>query len=105
MLAVLLFVAVICSFSFFAAVKLNRTFEETLPISTMGIILFLFLTGMVNILGIGWILVCIIAVGLYGYSIYWLIKKYSRDSLKESCFNLFTPGFIVFAILTVMIAF
>ena len=105
MLAVLLFVAVICSFSFFAAVKLNRTFEETLPISTMGIILFLFLTGMVNILGIGWILVCIIAVGLYGYSIYWLIKKHSRDSLKESCFNLFTPGFIVFAILTVMIAY
>ncbi len=105
MLAVLLFVAVICSFSFFAAVKLNRTFEETLPISAMGIILFLFLTGMVNILGIGWILVCIIAVGLYGYSIYWLIKKHSRDSLKESCFNLFTPGFIVFAILTVMIAY
>jgi hypothetical protein len=104
-LAVLLFVAVICSFSFFAAVKLNRTFEETLPISAMGIILFLFLTGMVNILGIGWILVCIIAVGLYGYSIYWLIKKHSRDSLKESCFNLFTPGFIVFAILTVMIAY
>ncbi len=105
MLAVLLFVAVICSFSFFAAVKLNRTFEETLPISTMGIILFLFLTGMVNILGIGWILVSIIAVGLYGYSIYLLIKKHSRDSLKESCFNLFTPGFIVFAILTVLIAF
>lgn len=105
MLAVLLFVAVICSFSFFAAFKLNRTFEETLPISAMGIILILFLSGMINILGIGWILVCIVAAGLYCYSIYWIIKGKSRDSLKESCFNLFTPAFFVFAILTVLIAY
>ena len=105
MLAVLLFIAVICSFGFFAAFKLNRTFEETLPISAMGIILILFLTGMLNILGLGWILVCSLAVLLYGYTIYWIIKGKSEISLKESLFNLITPGSIVFAIMSVMLAY
>ena len=105
MIAVVLFIAVICSFSFFAAFKLNRTFEETLPISAMGIILILFLSGMINILGIGWIIVSAISVGLYGYTIYWIICGKSEVSAKQALFNLVTPGFVVFAIISAMVAY
>ncbi|QFJ53960.1 hypothetical protein [Pseudobutyrivibrio xylanivorans] len=105
MVAVVLFIAVICSFSFFAAFKLNRTFEETLPLLAMGIILILFLTGMINILGAGWIIVCLVAAVLYGYTIYWIIRGKSEVSIKDSIFNLVTPGFVVFAIISAMIAY
>ena len=114
MLAVVLFVAVISAFSFFAAFKLNRTFEETMPISAMAIILFLFFTGMINILGVGWILVCIGAVALYGYTFYWIVKqvsvgnalmhKHMKASIKNSAWFFITPGFAIFTILAVMIA-
>ncbi|MDC7278847.1 hypothetical protein NXH64_04945 [Butyrivibrio fibrisolvens] len=105
MLSVVLFIAVICSFSFFAAIKLNRTFEETLPLSAMGIILILFMTGLINILGIGWILVCLAALGLYGYTVFWLYKNKSETNIQEATFNFLTPGFIVFTILAIMISY
>lgn len=105
MLAIILFLLVISAFSFFAAFRLGRTFESTMPISCMGIVLFLFLCGMVNILGLGWILVCMAAAGLYIYTIYWIVKNGAALTIKRHIFDFITPGTLVFAILSVMLAY
>ena len=105
MLAIILFLLVISAFSFFAAFRLGRTFESTMPVSCMGIVLFLFLCGMVNILGLGWILVCIFALAFYGYTFYWLVKQGAINTVKKNIFNLITPGTVIFIILSVAIAY
>ena len=105
MLAIILFLLVISAFSFFAAFRLGRTFENTMPISCMGIVLFLFLCGMINILGLGWILVCIFALVFYGYTVYWLVKQGAINTVKKNIFNLITPGTVIFIILAVAIAY
>lgn len=105
MLAIILFLLVISAFSFFAAFRLGRTFESTMPISCMGIVLFLFLCGMVNILGLGWILVCMAAAGLYIYTIYWIAKNGAILTIKRHIFDFITPGTLFFAILSVMLAY
>ena len=104
MLSIILFILIISSFSFFAAFRLDKTYESTIGVSCMAIILFLFLTGMINILGIGWILTCIVAVGLYVYTIYWIYKS-GVATLKSRLFNLITPGSILFVVLAGMIAY
>lgn len=105
MLAIILFLLVISAFSFFAAFRLGRTFENTMPISCMGIVLFLFLCGMVNILGLGWVLVCLAAAGLYIYTIYWIAKNGAIHTIKRHIFDFITPGTLIFAILSVMLAY
>ncbi len=105
MLAIVVFILVISAFSFFAAFRLKKTFEQTIPVACMSIMLFLFLSGMINILGIGWILVCLIAIGLYVYTIYWIIRNKPKETLKNNIFNLITPGFVVFAITSFMLAY
>ena len=105
MLAILIFLLVISAFNFFGAFKLGRTFESTMPISCMGIVLFLFLCGMINILGVGWILVCLFAAGLYIYTIYWIAKNAKTNSLKEGIFNFITPGTVIFSALAIMLAY
>ena len=105
MLAIILFLLVISAFSFFAAFRLGRTFESTMPISCMGIVLFLFLCGMVNILGLGWVLVCLVAAGLYIYTIYWIAKNGAALTIKRHIFDCITPGTVIFTILSVMLAY
>ncbi|SFI04387.1 hypothetical protein SAMN04487830_11923 [Pseudobutyrivibrio sp. OR37] len=105
MLAIIIFLLVISAFSFFAAFRLGRTFESTMPISCMGIVLFLFLCGMCNLLGIGWIIVCVAAVAMYVYTFYWIGKNGVTPTLKKNIFNLITPGTIIFAVLAILIAY
>ena len=90
MLAIILFLLVISAFSFFAVFRLDRTFESTISISCMGIVLILFLCGMVNLLGAGWIVVCLAAVGLYIYTFYWIGKNGAVLTIKKNLFNLKT---------------
>ena len=105
MLSILLFLIVISAFAVFACFKLNRTFEEAIPISCMGIILVLFLFGVLHILKIGAVVIGITAVLLYVYTIYWIVKNGIKTVVKERIFNLVTPGFVIFVIFSVMLAY
>ncbi|MBE5918611.1 MAG: hypothetical protein E7272_02095 [Pseudobutyrivibrio ruminis] len=105
MLAIILFLLVISAFSFFAAFRLDRTFESTISISCMGIVLILFLCGMVNLLGAGWIVVCLAAVGLYIYTFYWIGKNGVVHTIKKNLFNLITPGAVIFIVMSILIAY
>ena len=105
MLSIFLFVLVLSAFPVYASFRLNKTFEETLPVSCMAIILFLFLAGMINILGPGAIIVCACAGLLYIYTVYWIIKNGGLITLKKGLFNLITPGTVVFVIMVILLAF
>ena len=105
MLSIILFLIVISAFAVFASFRLNRTFEEALPISCMGIVLVLFLFGILHILKAGAVVVGVAAVLLYVYTIYWIVKSGAKSIIKERIFYLITPGFVIFAIFSVMLAY
>lgn len=105
MLSIILFLLVISAFAVFACFKLDKTFEEVLPVSCMGIILILFLFGMFGILKAGAIVVCALALLFYAYTIYWIAKNNPKEILKAKVFNLITPGSVVFAVLSMLLAY
>lgn len=105
MLSIILFLLVISAFAVFACFKLDKTFEEVLPVSSMGIILILFLFGMFGILKAGAIVVCALALLFYAYTIYWIAKNNPKETLKAKVFNLITPGSVVFAVLSMLLAY
>ena len=105
MLSIILFIFIISAFAIFASFRLGRTFEELLPISSMGIILILFIFGMFNGLAVGATLVAAGAACLYAYTVYWVVKNGGIATLKKSIFNLITPGSVVFVILSAIIAY
>ena len=105
MLSIILFLLVISAFAVFACFKFDKTFEEVLPISCMGIILTLFLFGIFNILKAGAIVVCALALLFYVYTIYWIVKNNPKETLKAKIFNLVTPGSVVFAIFSILLAY
>ncbi|WP_028234375.1 hypothetical protein [Pseudobutyrivibrio sp. MD2005] len=105
MLSIILFLIVISAFAVFACFKLDKTFEEALPISCMGIILVLFLFGVLHILKIGAVVIGVAAALLYVYTIYWIIKGGAKSVLKERIFNLVTPGFLIFAAFSMLLAY
>ncbi len=97
MLPILLFILILAAFPIFAVARLGKSFEETMPISAMGIMLVLFIFGLFNSLGIGAIVVCIVAVLFYCYSIYCVVKTGIPKFI--------TPGVIVFLLMTAIIAY
>lgn len=105
MLAIILFLIVIVSFSFFSAFVLNSRFERTIPISTMGIVLVLYVFGLISALKVGYIIVCIGAIGLYVYTIIYVVKNNIRLSIEKNIWNLITPGFIAFIVLAILISY
>ncbi len=75
----------------------KRRFEELLPINTMGIILILFLTGILGIpLSVGAVIVIILYIGIFACSGVFTIKKEKGQTVRHLKDNLLTPAFVVF---------
>ena len=105
MVSILIFIVVIMAFAVMASFRLDKTFEEALPVSCMGIIVLLFLFGMINLLHFGAIVVGICSLGLYLYTGFYLYKNHSTGTLKKGIWNLITPGFFVFAVMAILLAY
>ena len=95
MLDIGLFFAVLLSGSVFAAARFGRKFEETLPITCMGIVLLLFLFGAVGFLGAGVYAVLLAAVCFWAYGLWRGVKAGGKQLIK----SMLTPGFAVFCAL------
>jgi len=65
MLTNLVFFLILISGSAYAAIRFRKRFEETMPISVMGIVLILFTFGLMGILEVGMIALYAMAVGFY----------------------------------------
>lgn len=96
-----LFFLLLSSGSVFCAALWNRKYEEILPITCMSFILILFLLGLFNILSAGVYIIAIISIGLYLFSIIWILKKRKMAEFLKSFFTLAFWGFIaIFILLT-----
>lgn len=91
----LVFFGTLISGSIYAAVKHERKFEETLPITCMSIVLILFLFGLANKLKYGVVAVLIIACCLLLLSVKYLLQGNSVER-KVVWMKLLTPAFSLF---------
>ena len=93
MLAITIFLLILCSGSFLGTVCFNRRFEEVLPLTAIGSVLSVFVFGVCGALEVG-VTFCIIAViVLYITS---AILLFVRRNFKDFLKNFFTPGFVIF---------
>ena len=80
----------------------NKKYEETLPITTGAIIIYLYITYIFNFLHIGYyILIGFISI-IYIFCIYKFIKEKEKKKIIK---NIFTPGFFIFIICFIIIIF
>ena len=95
MLDICLFFAVLLSGSVFAAARFGLNFEDILPITCMGIVLVLFLFGTVGLLVVGVYAVLLAAVCFWVYGFWRLV----RGGGKQLITSVVTPAFLVFCVL------
>lgn len=100
LLTILVFLLVISSGSIFCSAFFNKKFEEVLPITCTLIIIISFLFGIIGLLETSVITILIISAVLYVLSIY---KMITTNRIKTIINNIFTPGFILFVILSIII--
>jgi hypothetical protein len=87
--------------SIFGSVYLNKRYEEMLPMTVMTIIFTLFLFYMLDIALIGYCLILLVGATLTILSIVKFIKE--KSIRKQAINNFFTPGLLIFAVLSLII--
>lgn len=97
MISIIIFMACIMSGSIFSAAVLKRRFEDAVPLTCMGIILILYILGLMDGLEYGVYLVFGVAFSLYVFSAVYLCRH--KEHRKGFAGNVFTPAFFVFIIL------
>ena len=95
---ILIFVALSIGGLFFALYK--KRFEESLILSMGFIIVFLYISYILNILHFGYIILLLLMGCILVYSIFKFIKS---DNKKEILSYFFTPGFVIYTICFVII--
>ena len=98
-LSALVFLILISSGSVFCSSYFNKRYEEILPISCAGIVLISFLFGLIGLLKYSTILICLICIVLIVLGI---IKAIKDKNIKGLLLNTFTPGFVVFVVLVMI---
>ena len=78
------------------SVLLKKRIEDTIPLTTTGIIVYLYFFYILNILNIGFYLLITISISLFALTLYKLLKD--KASIKEKLLNILTPGFFIFLI-------
>lgn len=102
MLTNILFLLLLCSGSIYCAARYQHGFEEALPLTSIGIVLLVFICGVCGCLVAGVCVSIILAVVLYVLSIVELTR---RKQIKGFFRALITPGSVVFVILFFAISY
>ena len=106
MLINLIFLGLLSSGSALCAVKFKKKYEEILPITCMGLSLILFFFGIVGYLKTGVKFVCALGMVCYLLTLVEFIKKRKNFMESVKCFskNFFTPGFIVYLAIFILLS-
>lgn len=96
----LIFVLLISSGSIFCSSYFNKRYEEVLPITCIAVVFISFIFGIIGILELSTAFICSIALILMVLGIYKAIKGHN---IKCLLINTFTPGFVVFIVLILII--
>ena len=97
MLTNLIFLAVISSGSTACALFFNKKYEDILPITCIGIVLILFVFGILEHLTLGFYAILIAAFLIYLITAVSLLKRKERTKFQKFLQNIITPGMLVFA--------
>ncbi len=100
MLGFILLFIVLSSFGVFCACVLDKNFEEGIPLYFLGVIFFLYLFYIIDLLKIGLFLALFISFLLYATSAFYLVRK---KNVKEALKRLITPGALCFTLLYLII--
>ena len=92
---IVLIFLILCSFSIFLLFKYDKKIEETLPYTFIGIVIFLFLMGLIKLLRIGVYIIVFLSLLAVIYSIIKFIKSKEK---KEILLKIFSPGYVIFII-------
>lgn len=96
MISLIIWFILLSSGSIFASSFYNKKYEEVLPITSAGIVLLLFLSGLIGQLQVGAIVIAIALFLLLISSVFWAIRK---KQVKRLINNTLTPAFFAFAII------
>lgn len=95
MLTNFIFLAWLSSGSVFAASRYGKRYEQTLPLCAMGLVLLLFLFGLLGQLETGILCLCVLAGVFYLLTaVQLLVHRHIRNFLR----SLVTPGFVLFLV-------
>ena len=99
MFSIIAFIAVLMSGSVFAGVFFRKKFGETIPVSLMGIILILYICGLIGILKTGVVLILVVSFVLLFSSAISLVKD---KRIKEYFRNYFGLSGLFFVLLYIV---
>lgn len=83
---------------FYVSAVFDKKFEEILPVTMTLMVAISFLMGIFGILKYSVYLIIILSIVLYVLGIYKLLKQ---KTLKQCISNFFTPGFVIYVILSI----
>lgn len=98
-ISTLLFIILISSGSVFCASYFNKKYEETLFKTCSAIIIVSFLLGIIGLLRFSTLIICLAGIALIVLGI---LKAIKDNKVNELLKNIFTPGFVVFIVLTII---
>lgn len=99
MISLLIWFALLSSGSILCTAVWGKRYEEVLPLTSSGIVLLLFLAGIMGNLFAGAVFVCAAGIGVIVFSGVWLVWK---KDIRKFMQNFFTPAFGIFAFLFIM---
>ena len=93
MISIIIWFILLSSGGVLCAAVWGKEYEEVLPITISSIVLFLFFFSIGGKLKIGVVFLFLLTVGIYIFSVYYLLRK---KCYKDFYKSFFTPGFVVF---------
>lgn len=83
----------------FCSIFVKKRIEETMPISIVGMILVIYITGLFDNLRLGVILVNILTIIETIIMLFYIVKQDKLNNMKEVIRRIITPGLLVYTIL------
>lgn len=93
--------SILITFATMLSITFKKRIEETMPISTVGIILLIFLAGLLDNLKIGAIIVQILTIIQLIFILVTILKK-DKDGIKEILGRILTPGLLIYTVLFIV---
>ena len=93
--------SILITFATMLSITFEKRIEETMPISTVGIVLIIFLAGLLDNLKIGAIIVQILTIIQLIFILITILKK-DKDGIKEILGRILTPGLLIYTLLFIV---
>lgn len=93
--------SILITFATMLSITFKKRIEETMPISTVGIILIIFLAGLLDNLKIGAIIVQILTIIQLIFILITVLKK-DKNGIKEILGRILTPGLLIYTLLFIV---